>query len=690
MTQLQFEALSVDQQLYQWLLKINPDTEVSQLKFESLSTDIQLYYIYSELGGDKSQQFYERMSLGQQLWFIYSLISGDPVDQRFYEKMNLGLQLWYINEEGGESVARDTYLSLTREQQLWYLTEGAGPVDRPAPITGLTVDVEGDTVTVAYTESPDAVSYEKRYLPGGSIIPYAADSGFQDTITDGTYTVRVRAVDSEGVRSFWTTSTSFTVDTTAPIVLSSTISGTTWLVTQSEKTNGHTGLTLTGEHGSFAPIYVSGDGVSKVKTFSLTRTPYIGEVVTFDYAPGNILDLFGNAMVEIEDAVVTHSSTEPVPEGNPPVASFTVSASAEIGGATRFTDTSTESPTSWLWDFGDGETSTEQNPIHQFATAGSFTVELTATNASGSDSDDDSVSVSVPAEWKTDIKVWAADDDWIYSMAEPFIEGAAPVVHIVSGTGVTPGRYTAAQTINFPTGGADGTQHLCQLTVSCGSAGSTGVVGWTKGEWWTVNFVVTGTSIPFGYGLSAGQAWPSQLETGFDGDELKATNNAVSSTTLQDMIDAFPSVSALSYDPTKINPFAIDGPTNSLYFEDGDATYCMGKMLELVNLAKGIGYEFQLEYTCLPRSDSPPSSFETERLAINTALRAHYNVATAHARVFLPSDGTRGSALVDIAARAAFADPTDVAVYQDGVHPTALGASYIADDSEAAIAILLP
>ena len=45
-----------------------------------------------------------------------------------------------------------------------------------------------------------------------------------------------------------------------------------------------------------------------------------------------------------------------------------------------FTDQSTGSPDSWLWEFGDGESSTEQNPTHVFtgSTGESWTVTLTA------------------------------------------------------------------------------------------------------------------------------------------------------------------------------------------------------------------------------------------------------------------------------------------------------------------------
>ena len=52
----------------------------------------------------------------------------------------------------------------------------------------------------------------------------------------------------------------------------------------------------------------------------------------------------------------------------------------------NFTDLSTGSPTSWSWNFGDGGTSTLQNPSHTYSAAGQYTVSLTATNSAGPDS----------------------------------------------------------------------------------------------------------------------------------------------------------------------------------------------------------------------------------------------------------------------------------------------------------------
>jgi PKD repeat protein len=52
----------------------------------------------------------------------------------------------------------------------------------------------------------------------------------------------------------------------------------------------------------------------------------------------------------------------------------------------QFTDRSLNNPSSYLWQFGDGSTSTEKNPSHIYTRAGIYTPRLTATNSAGSDS----------------------------------------------------------------------------------------------------------------------------------------------------------------------------------------------------------------------------------------------------------------------------------------------------------------
>lgn len=72
-----------------------------------------------------------------------------------------------------------------------------------------------------------------------------------------------------------------------------------------------------------------------------------------------------------------------------PSADFTSDKTSGCGNfPVQFSDNSTGSPTSWLWDFGDGTpTSTQQNPLHFYSNPGTYTVSLTATNNGGSDTE---------------------------------------------------------------------------------------------------------------------------------------------------------------------------------------------------------------------------------------------------------------------------------------------------------------
>jgi hypothetical protein len=74
---------------------------------------------------------------------------------------------------------------------------------------------------------------------------------------------------------------------------------------------------------------------------------------------------------------------------NLPTASFTsVATDLEV----TFTNTSTGG-TSYSWDFGDGNTSTDESPSNTYAAAGTYAVELTATNDDGSNIAEESVTV---------------------------------------------------------------------------------------------------------------------------------------------------------------------------------------------------------------------------------------------------------------------------------------------------------
>ena len=78
-----------------------------------------------------------------------------------------------------------------------------------------------------------------------------------------------------------------------------------------------------------------------------------------------------------------------------PTASFTASGtSVETGEGITFTNTTTGTSPTHSWDFGDGTTSIATSPTHQYASAGTYTVTLTATNSCGSDTATTTITVN--------------------------------------------------------------------------------------------------------------------------------------------------------------------------------------------------------------------------------------------------------------------------------------------------------
>jgi uncharacterized protein (TIGR02145 family) len=67
-----------------------------------------------------------------------------------------------------------------------------------------------------------------------------------------------------------------------------------------------------------------------------------------------------------------------------PIPDFTASRTTiMVGESVQFTDNSSNTPTAWFWEFGDGGTSTDQNPSHVYLAVGLYPVSLTASNSYG-------------------------------------------------------------------------------------------------------------------------------------------------------------------------------------------------------------------------------------------------------------------------------------------------------------------
>ncbi|WP_211530774.1 PKD domain-containing protein [Methanocalculus chunghsingensis] len=70
----------------------------------------------------------------------------------------------------------------------------------------------------------------------------------------------------------------------------------------------------------------------------------------------------------------------------PPQADFFVNQTEGIiPFPVTLTDRSTGTVDAWLWDFGDGTTSSEQHPVHVYQDPGTYSISLTVTNAGGED-----------------------------------------------------------------------------------------------------------------------------------------------------------------------------------------------------------------------------------------------------------------------------------------------------------------
>jgi len=151
----------------------------------------------------------------------------------------------------------------------------------------------------------------------------------------------------------------------------------------------------------------------------------------------------------------------------PPVAAFSgTPTSGNAPLAVSFTDLSTGAVTSWAWDFGDGATSTAQNPSHTYTSAGTYTVALTVTGPGGSDTSTqvDYITVNTagpvadfsgtPTNGVAPLAVTFTDlsTGSITSWAWDFGDGATSTAQNPSHTYTSPGVYTVALTVTGPGG----------------------------------------------------------------------------------------------------------------------------------------------------------------------------------------------------------------------------------------------
>jgi gliding motility-associated-like protein len=154
----------------------------------------------------------------------------------------------------------------------------------------------------------------------------------------------------------------------------------------------------------------------------------------------------------------TSTATKPIQVANPAapvfIADKTVSCKAPF--AVQFTDQSPAGPTQWLWDFGDGQTSTQQNPQHTYTTTGRFTVKLTTTTAagcSGATSKNNYINVVAPTVTLNGNSLRGCVNELVKPVVQPnTVDGVSAYSWTV--TGGTPASSTAPNpSFTFPATG---------------------------------------------------------------------------------------------------------------------------------------------------------------------------------------------------------------------------------------------
>lgn len=124
-------------------------------------------------------------------------------------------------------------------------------------------------------------------------------------------------------------------------------------------------------------LYVDGAGINSLTTF-----PYEFVWNTGDSNQGeHTIKVVGE-----DDQGLESENEVTIIVGQAPEADFAVNDYIHcIDSLIQFNDSSLYSPTSWIWDFGDGDTSHKKNPIHHYSDFGQYNVKLTVANEFGDD-----------------------------------------------------------------------------------------------------------------------------------------------------------------------------------------------------------------------------------------------------------------------------------------------------------------
>lgn len=335
---------------------------------------------------------------------------------------------------GGSNMEWDTY-GLGEYSYIGSHTNAgcAGPTTPVAYPIGSSTYCQGDTIVFTHTSYGGQAPYTVQWTIGG--IPVStADTVEYEAVTATTISVTLTVTDNNSVVDDSTFNITINSKPTPGYSLSanSICAGDTALITGTGSGTGMltysysvdpagtlstssatgNGYFTTGTDGTYNLVQTIMDftGCSDTAMFSITVNPTddASFSVLADVCADETLSLVhtdnsgtwsgtdvtdnGGGMGEftsstLGDHYITYTTggvcpdsyTDTVEVLETPVAAYTYTGSLTVD----FTDASTGPVANYLWDLGDGNTSTAQNPSHTYSTDGNYTVCLTVTSASG-------------------------------------------------------------------------------------------------------------------------------------------------------------------------------------------------------------------------------------------------------------------------------------------------------------------
>jgi PKD repeat protein len=345
----------------------------------------------------------------------YSLDAGFPVTVNAAKSETLVIDrdstgtLWATWTQGSRVYVNHTVGGNDAAWGTPYVVPGAGTSLTSDDISSL-IHFGGNKIGVMWSNQVDHKVYFAVHQDGSgdsasswssSVVPTGATSDDHinlKTDSAGRVYAAVKTSESSGSRPLilllvrstagtWSATTFGTVSNshTRPILLLDEQHGLIHMFAtcpQPPKTSGQSGGDICEKTASMAsPSFGPGSGTAVIRE---AGSPDMNDATS---TKQNVSSTTGIVVMANNATSKTYWHVQESLGGSPPALTAGFTASPTSGAAplsVAFTDTSSGSPSSWQWSFGDGGSSTAQNPVHVYSSPGTYDVGLTVSNGSAS------------------------------------------------------------------------------------------------------------------------------------------------------------------------------------------------------------------------------------------------------------------------------------------------------------------